>query len=116
MSFNPDKVQSALCKSWSLASASQWTSENPSAGQCNITALLVHDLFGGELLKTPLPAGDHVYNRIGGRRYDFTKSQFSQPITYADLPASRAEASLGATSAELAALVAAFQRQNVMPD
>jgi hypothetical protein len=110
MKFDRDEVQSALRKSWSLATASQWTEKNPAAGQCNVTALLVHELFGGELLKTPLPAGDHFYNWIEGRRYDFTESQFGQPITYADLPTSRAEAEGGATSTELAALRAAFRR------
>jgi hypothetical protein len=108
MSFDPDDVQSALRKAWSLSTASRWTPANPAAGQCNVTSLLVHDLFGGELLKTPLPAGDHFYNRIGGRRYDFTASQFEQPIAYMDLPANRADAEPGATSDELAELRAAF--------
>ena len=110
MKFDPDEVQSALRRSWSLATAGQWTEENPAAGQCNVTALLVHELFGGELLKTPLPAGDHFYNRINGRRYDFTESQFERPITYADLPTSRADAERGATTTQLAALRAAFGR------
>lgn len=110
MSFDPDDVQSALRKAWSLSTASQWTAANPAAGQCNVTSLLVYELFGGELLKTPLPAGDHFYNRIGGRRYDFTASQFDQPIDYVDLPVNRAEAELGATHNELAELRAAFQR------
>jgi len=109
MSFDPDEVQSALRKAWSLATASQWTASNPAAGQCNITSLLVHELFGGELLRTPLPAGDHFYNRIKGQRYDFTASQFDQPIAYKDLSASRADAERGATSDELAELGAAFQ-------
>jgi len=69
--------------------------------------------FGGDLLKTRLPEGDHFYNRIGGRRYDFTESQFSLPITYADLPTTRAEAERGATIAELAALRLAFQRHSI---
>ncbi|WP_426616198.1 hypothetical protein [Bradyrhizobium sp. McL0616] len=29
-----------------------------------------------------MPAGDHFYNRIGGRRYDFTAGQFNQPILH----------------------------------
>jgi len=110
MKFDHDEVQSALRRSWSLATAVPWTEEKPAAGQCNVTALLVHELFGGELLKTPLPAGDHFYNRIEGRRYDFTESQFERPITYADLPTSRADAERGATSTQLAALRAAFRR------
>lgn len=115
MTFDPDEIQKALRKSWSLATASQWTPANPAAGQCNVTALLVHELFGGALLKTPLPAGEHFYNRIGGDRYDFTESQFREPITYMDLPASRTEAELGATSVQLAELRTAF-RQSVRSD
>jgi hypothetical protein len=65
--------------------------------------------FGGELLKTPLPEGDHFYNRIGGCRYDFTDSQFNHPINYSDLAATRADAERGVTEAELAALRTAFQ-------
>jgi hypothetical protein len=116
MRFDPDEIKSALRKSWSLATARQWTPTNPAAGQCNVTALLLHELFGGDLLKTPLPAGDHFYNRIGGRRFDFTESQFREPITYIDLPASRADAERGATNAQLTALRAAFQQQSVRSD
>ena len=111
MSFDPDAVQRAFFESWSLSTASQWTADNPAAGQCNVTALLIHELFGGDLLKTPLPAGDHFYNRIEGRRYDFTATQFDQPIAYADLPTSQAEAEQGATSDQLAELRAAFLKQ-----
>jgi hypothetical protein len=112
MKFDPAQVARALSLSWSLDTARQWTATNPAAGQCNVTALLVHERFGGELLKTPLPEGDHYYNRINGRRYDFTESQFAQPITYADLPASRSDADRGATGAELAALREAFEQHS----
>jgi len=110
MEFDPEDVARAIRKSWSPASARQWSADNPAAGQCNVTALLIHDLFGGEQLKTPLPEGDHFYNRIGGRRYDFTDSQFAQPISYLDAPATRAEAERGATEDELAALKTTFRR------
>lgn len=111
MRFDPDDIQRSLRKAWSLSTASQWTAGNPAAGQCNVTALLIHELFGGDLLKTPLPAGDHFYNRIGGERYDFTASQFERPIVYMDLPTDRADAEQGATSDQLAELRAAFQRR-----
>jgi hypothetical protein len=113
MGFDPDDVQSALRKAWSLSTASQWTADNPAAGQCNVTALLIHELFGGNLLKTPLPAGEHFYNRIEGRRHDFTASQFDQPIAYMDLPTDRADAEQGATTDQLAELRAAFQERQV---
>ena len=75
-----------------------------------MTALLVHELFGGELLKTPLPEGDHFYNRIGGVRFDFTESQFARPIIYADQLATRYDAERGATDVELTTLRTAFLR------
>jgi len=114
MKFDPQHVARCLRKSWSLATARQWTETNPAAGQCNVTALLVHELFGGELLTTRLPEGDHFYNRIDGQRYDFTESQFNQPICYRDIPTTRSEAERGATSSELAALKAAFLRHSGM--
>lgn len=116
MSFDPDEIQSTLRKAWSLSTARQWTASKPAAGQCNVTSLLIHELFGGELMKTPLPAGDHFYNRIEGRRYDFTSSQFDRPIAYADLLASRADAELGATNDQLTELRAAFRKHFVRSD
>lgn len=112
MRFDPDDVQRALRKAWSLSTASQWTADNPAAGQCNVTTLLIHELFGGDLLKTPLPAGDHFYNRIEGKRYDFTASQFDRPIVYMDVPTDRADAEQGATRDQLAELRAAFQERH----
>ncbi|MCK1739523.1 hypothetical protein IVA80_01205 [Bradyrhizobium sp. 139] len=109
MSFDPDEVQSALRKAWSASTSSTWTPNNPAAGQCNVTSLLIHELFGGELLKTPQPAGDHFYNRIEGRRYDFTASQFDQPIAYTDVLTDRVDAELGATGDQLAELRIAFR-------
>ena len=61
-----------------------------------MTALVVHDRFGGEILKTDVNGAWHFYNRIDGKRVDFTgMSQFDSPIGYDDVPSSRDEA-LGA--------------------
>ena len=114
VAFDPNAIQGTLRKSWSLATSSKWTMQNPAAGQCNVTSLLIHELFGGDLLKTPLLQGDHFYNRIGGVRHDFTESQFDQPIPYSDIPTDRAEAERGTTSTQLAALRAAFTRQSIV--
>ncbi|MGI9417457.1 MAG: YunG family protein [Geminicoccaceae bacterium] len=106
--FERSDVHAALERSWSKASARQWRRDNPALGQCNVTALLVHELYGGEILKTPLSAGDHFYNRIHGDRLDFTASQFDRPIAYADLPSCRNEAFSDVAEAEYAALKLAF--------
>jgi len=78
-SFDESRVRRVLPQAWSLRTAVQWTAENPASGQCNVTAAVIHDLFGGEILRTQLPGVWHYYNRIDGRRVDLTDSQFSAP-------------------------------------
>ncbi|GLW27932.1 YunG family protein [Actinoplanes regularis] len=59
-----------------------WTPENPARGQCGVTALVVQELLGGELvvgehLVDGTRYGDHYWNRLpGGRDVDFTFEQF----------------------------------------
>ncbi len=109
--FEKDLVAAALLRSWSRATSSGWLAENPARGQCNVTALLLHELFGAEILKTPLPEGDHFYNRLNGERLDLTDSQFDAPIVYVDLASSREEALSGTSPAKFEALRAAFLAQ-----
>ncbi len=48
-----------------------------SYGQCHCTALLVHDFFGGKLLKFVWKNGfSHYSNIIDGRDVDLTEDQF----------------------------------------
>ncbi|MGX1194579.1 YunG family protein [Metabacillus sp. SLBN-84] len=82
----------ALLNSWSLNSSSKWTPENPAKGQCGVTALVVHDLLGGEIEKTNAVEGWHFYNEIDSVRVDFTASQFEGDVQYDDIPSSREEA------------------------
>ena len=51
---------------------------NPTKGNCSITAALVQDIFGGELIRVhPLPEAAHSINRINGKYYDLTSDQFT---------------------------------------
>jgi hypothetical protein len=77
---------------WSAETGGKWRPDNPAAGQCSVTALVVQDELGGEILKTDIAGAWHFYNRIDGRRVDFTMSQFDSPIGYDDLPSNRQEA------------------------
>lgn len=79
LSYDEAMIRDALKSAWSKETAVQWTSENPAAGQCNVTVAVIYDLFGGEILRTRLQDVWHYYNRIDGRRVDFTDSQFSAP-------------------------------------
>ncbi|MCA1054005.1 hypothetical protein LCM10_03315 [Rossellomorea aquimaris] len=89
-----ERLYKSLIQSWSIHSSSKWTQETPAKGQCGVTALVVHDLLGGEIRKTELPEGWHYYNIISGKRYDFTASQFDTCITYMDIRSNRDEAML----------------------
>ena len=108
MPVDEGAILAALHRSWSQWTARQWTPQNPAGGQCNVTSVVVYERFGGAILKTPLPDGDHFYNWIDGRRMDFTAAQFDAPIAYADIPASSDQAASGANPSELNALRAAF--------
>lgn len=87
-----ERISKALSKSWSAESSTKWSKDNPSAGQCGVTALVVYDLLGGEIKKTKLPDGWHFYNFIKNKRYDFTVSQFRERILYMDITSNRDEA------------------------
>jgi hypothetical protein len=55
----------------------------------SLISLLVHDIFGGEILKTHMKRGWHFYNRIEGKRIDFTIpdiSKSSDDIQFEDIP------------------------------
>lgn len=90
--MTPEALLAALRRAWSAETGSGWRPDNPARGQCDVTALVVQDRLGGEILKTLLPEGWHFYNRVGGRRLDLTESQFAAPIAYQDLPSDRTEA------------------------
>jgi len=56
----------------------RWSSENPACGQCAITALIVQENLGGDLLRTEVEGfGSHYYNKLpDGTIVDLTKKQF----------------------------------------
>ena len=112
MTFDEGQVRLALKKSWSIDSAKQWTPSRPFDGQCNVTAAVIADIYGGEILSTPWnDVTDHYYNRIDGKIYDLTDEQFAEPIFYADTPSNKQIASKGFTQTEYQALKSAFLNQ-----
>jgi len=94
------KILNSLKKCWSEKSSENWSEENPSRGQCSVTAIVIQDNFGGDIVKTLSKEGQwHYYNRINGISYDFTSDQFPEPLLYFDLPSNKIEA-LSDTSME----------------
>ena len=62
--------------------------------EASLISLLIHDIFGGEILKTRMKAGWHFYNRIDGKRIDFTSfdmNSYSDDIQFEDIPSTPGE-------------------------
>ena len=98
----PIDLYHALARVWSGDTSSPthaWSPANPAQNHCSITALIVHDYFGGEILTTRTSGGTHFYNLIDGKRWDLTISQFAEPIPFDDTRSSR-EAAFADTTRE----------------
>jgi hypothetical protein len=106
MASSPAWFLPILRECWSSDTSGQFLPDNPARGQCNVTALVVRDLCGGEILKTETEGGWHFYNRVAAERYDLTASQFEAPVAYADIASDQAEALAGTTAERYAALKA----------
>ena len=85
-------IRARLRESWSIRTSSLWSEDDPARGQCGVTALVVNDHLGGEILRTPIGRTWHFYNRVGNRTLDLTAEQFETPIVYLDVVSSRDEA------------------------
>lgn len=109
--FDENLVLSCLRSSWSSVTSAKWSPEKPECGQCSVTALVLHDLFGGEILKTRIGSFWHFYNRISGNICDFTKLQFDYEITYENINASWEEAMDDTSPYQFQALKSKFQEQ-----
>lgn len=86
-----DDVYTVLRKAWSKETAypscqSEWVPSDPSYGQCAVTAMLVHDMFGGTIHRIRVSGGGtHYFNKIDGHYIDLTIEQFDLyniPVTY----------------------------------
>ena len=64
----------------------EWVPNDPSYGQCAITAMLVHDMFGGTIHKIRSDNGaTHYFNKLNGKYVDLTREQFDLydlPVAY----------------------------------
>ncbi|MFD6162371.1 hypothetical protein ACFWF7_39380 [Nocardia sp. NPDC060256] len=82
-------IDNALRASWAADTCSPddlvrsgWQPDNPAWGHCDITALIVNDIFGGDLLVGEVRSageqhGFHWWNRLPtGIELDLTRSQF----------------------------------------
>jgi hypothetical protein len=85
--FNKKVVKEALKESLAMENNPETGPPEISAkGQDSDISLLIHDIFGGEILKTPWKKGWHFYNRVDGERIDFTKAGKSKTTKFEDIP------------------------------
>ncbi|QMU70208.1 hypothetical protein [Streptacidiphilus sp. P02-A3a] len=60
----------------------RWSADDPARGQCGVTAMVLNDLLGGELIRGEVQINGefrdyHWWNRIGlGVEIDLTREQF----------------------------------------
>jgi hypothetical protein len=88
--FNKRVVQKVLKRTWELDKIPGLTPDS-SDDHSSVTSQLIHDLFGGEILKTHKKKNWHFYNRINGERVDFTGSEMgesSKVNDFEDIPSS----------------------------
>jgi hypothetical protein len=85
VTFTLTQLEAAIRGAWTLDTADEsndWTPDNPSCGQCDITTLIVHDLLGGDVLAADVfldgeRVEAHMWNRLSsGVEIDLTREQF----------------------------------------
>ncbi len=66
-------------------SKKKWTCDKPYIGQCAVTALVVNDLLGGDIMKVKVNGESHYYNVVDGDIIDYTRKQYEDGlINYTD--------------------------------
>lgn len=78
------QLKKVLFEAWSKETSYcpiEWNKENPSLGQCAVTALVINDFLGGEILWSAALQPDgkvisHYFNKIGDKTIDLTREQF----------------------------------------
>lgn len=85
------KLYAVLRQAWKAETAykscqTEWVPNDPSYGQCAITAMLVFDMFGGSIHRIRVDGGGtHYFNKIDGHYVDLTREQFDLydiPVNY----------------------------------
>lgn len=69
-----------ITSAWSAETSAddRWSPENPALGQCAVTALVVQDIYGGDLLRVVNEGVSHYFNRLpNGVELDLTRGQFA---------------------------------------
>jgi len=68
-------IKEALTRSNIFENNGGTHSGNPALDQSSLISRLIHDIFGGEIMKTLSGEDWHFYNRVNGENIDFTTSE-----------------------------------------
>jgi hypothetical protein len=77
-------IEAALRKAWCKETSfphtrDKWSDDNKALGQCAVTALVIHDLFGGDFANDK--EHNHIWNILpDGTEQDFSREQFASDI------------------------------------
>ena len=77
-----DKLLSVWCaETCAPRMRPDWSPENPTLGQCSITAFLMQDIYGGKVFGVLLDDGNfHCFNDVDGCVFDLTSEQFGDEL------------------------------------
>ena len=86
------EIESAIQSSWSIDTtycADDYAARHPAWGNCAVTALLLQELLGGDLMRgwaiePGQSATAHYWNRVNGLDLDLTWRQFAQGTILTD--------------------------------
>ncbi|MGI9594710.1 MAG: YunG family protein [Acidimicrobiales bacterium] len=88
------ELQTAIEHAWSAETASadnRWSADNPAAGHCDVTSLVVRERVGGGLRSCRVfrngEFSEHHYWNVlpDGREIDLTRSQFDGRETFGEV-------------------------------
>lgn len=77
MEITEMELRKAWCRKTAYPSyQDKWSTDDPSVGQCLVTALIVQDRYGGDIYSCKVGNNSHFVNIIGERIVDKTAEQF----------------------------------------
>ena len=84
--LDPRDYYDMLSEIWSADTCAprmrdEWKPDNPTFGQCSITAFLMQDIFDGKVYGIPRDGGNfHCFNDVDGCVFDLTSEQFGDEV------------------------------------
>ena len=111
--FNKMFVYEALKRSMTYNPDKKIQSGEPSIGQDTLVSLLIHDIFGAEILKTRTNKNWHFYNRIDGEVVDFTMAETKKSedsSVFENIPSTPDETSVYVDQSDYSTFLMSFVR------